>query len=223
MHGCVHRAERFGRIFRQELAVGHAAAALVGAAGFGGDTATVETVGVVLEVGRRFKRRIGLVGVQDFHHFPPGIDRRVGGKAGDLLLLVESKPNTADIVRREADKPAIEIVGGRAGFAANGNAVQRCTAAGAVGDGVFKHRTHIVGRAFRNRNALVGRVVEQHVAVGIEHAQVGRRLDVNAVVDKRHVGRRQLQQRNAAARTAQCESGIGQIVVSHTVNRILTH
>ena len=113
----------------------------------------------------------------------------LGGVGEDnLLRIVVAAPDHRRIVRRVAGEPAVIVAGGGAGLAGHGHVLQLGTGAGAGFDGILHHIGGIPGRLLAHGHPGVLGVVQDHLAVGIEHTGIGSSLAVKAVVGEGGIG-----------------------------------
>ncbi len=145
-----------------------------------------------------------------------GAENLAGGVAREIHTLGEfiARPDRRDIVAREADEIAVLVVGGGAGFAADGGRAEISAGAGAVGHGGLHHAAHIrCGVGFHGILALDG-VFQNDVAVLVGDHRIAARVAHDALVDEGGEGLRHLFDGDALRELSEREGGIGVVGVA---------
>ena len=140
-----------------------------------------------------------------------------GGVAGEVHILghIVAGPDSGHIVRREADKPAVAVVCGRTGLAADGHTAQAGLAARAAVDGIAEHVGHVPrGIGLEGHDRARG-VFEHDLAAGILDVGIRAAIGEHAVVDEGGVRLRHLAHGDAVGELAEGERrvvtvGLGQ-------------
>ena len=133
-----------------------------------------------------------------------------GGVAGEVHILghVVAGPDGGHVVRREADEPAVAVIGGRTGLAADGHAGQAGLGAGAAVDGVAEHVGHVPrGVGLESHDRARG-ILEHDLAAGILDIRIRAAVGEHAVVDEGGVRLRHLADGDAVRELAEGERRI---------------
>ena len=133
-----------------------------------------------------------------------------GGVAGEVHILghVVAGPDGGHVVRREADEPAVAVVRGRTGLAADGHTGQASLAAGAAVDGVAEHVGHVPGGVGLEGHDRARGILEHDLAAGILDVGIRAAVGEHAVVDEGGVRLRHLADGDAVGELAEGERRI---------------
>ena len=158
------------------------------------------------------------------HHLAPQADGGVVQGRAQPLLLVVARPHHRGVVGRVTREPQVLPAGGGARLARHGHAVKPTAGASAAGGhDALEHGVHIPRGGLLKHRMGLWLVVQQDLAVGIQHLGVGAGLNIHAVPGKGGVGGRHLPDRHTVGQAAQGQGGDVDVGVGLAVDLLGLH
>ena len=196
-------AAGLGRHLIRPEAAGRRAAR--GAACARSQQAGIHAVGLGHEVlGVRVEHQTGVALVYLLHDLKPDIGRIAAVQAVQRVVMLIADPHRSGILRGHAAEPDIRVRGGGTGLAGGLHARNLRTGCGAVRGDVLHAVQHVV-RGAHVLEALVGirGVLQNHVALGVQHLGIGAGAAEHALVDEGCKAARHLAHGDAVGQAAE--------------------